>query len=449
MRLNLRVAAVFAVVLSTISCSGATDRLIASDSIGRSAARLGIAPTLSASAIQAYSVLGSMGVEVTNIRIKLVDLSGAVKLDTVVAFPVGRDTLSVVLPLDIQGKEQQFNATVELRDASGAVQFSSTQRVTARDASLPSLPAAAITLQYVGPGYNAKTVAVSPSDATVLPGATQQLIATATDPAGAPVSDLIVVWTTSDASIARITPTGNVTATVTARGPRGTVTFTAKAPTGVLGTAKLTVLPQAARLAVVGGNSQTGVGGQNLAIPLTVEVQATDGRTIAGALVNFRAVTSGGEVASASATTDSEGRAKTIMKLGRSAGSYSFEATSGSLAPVTAGATATAPPIGPPTQLIPLTPLPSSFQVGVASAQRLSAQVADANGYSVLQSGVAVTATMVVSPGGATSSATAMSDALGVIAFSIPAFNTAGSVLIRLTSPVMSNLPYGTFPITP
>ena len=319
----------------------------------------------------------------------------------------------------------------------------------ARDVSLPSAPAAAITLQYVGPGFNAKTVAVSPSDATVLPGATQLLIATATDPTGAPVSDLIVIWTTSDSSIARITQTGNVTATVTARGPRGTVTFTAKAPTGVVGTGRMTVLPQAVRLAVIGGNGQTGVAGLTLATPLAVEVQATDGRTIAGALVNFRAVTAGGEVASASATTDAAGRARTIMVLGRSAGSYSFEASSGSLAPVTVGATATAAPIGPPTQLIPLTPLPTSFKVGVTSTQRLSAQIADANGYSVLQSGVAVTATMVVSPGGATSSVTAVSDALGIISMAIPAFNTAGSVLITLTSPVMPNLPYGTFTIAP
>ena len=137
------------------------------------------------------------------------------------------------------------------------------------------------------------------------------------------------------------------------------------------------------------------------------------------------------------------------MVLGRSAGSYSFEASSRSLAPVTVGATATAPPVGPPTQLIPLTPLPTSFKVGVASTQRLSAQIADANGYSVLLSGVDVTATMVVSPGGATSSVTAVSDPLGIISMAIPAFNTAGSVLITLTSPVMPNLPYGTFTIVP
>jgi hypothetical protein len=449
MRLNLRVAGVIAVVLSAISCSGASDGLTAERSIGHSAARIAIAPVFSTSAIQAYGTLASIGVAVTTVHITVFDLSGTAVLDTMVAFPVGNDILSVDLALQIQGNEQQFNVTVELLDASGTVQFSGTQRVTARDVSLSPEPAATITLQFVGPGFSVKTVAVSPADATVLPGATQQLIATATNQTGAPVSDLNVTWTLSDTTIAKITQTGNITATVTARGPRGAVTITATALAGAIGTAKLTVLPQAARLAVISGNGQTGVALQNLATPFVVEVQATDGGKIAGTLVNFRAVTAGGEVATAIAATDATGRASTTMKLGRNAGNYSFEATSGSLAPVTVGVTATTPPVGPPTQLIPLTPLPTSFKVGVMSTQRFTAQLADANGYYVLQSGVPITATMVVSPGGATTSGTTVSDALGVITFSIPAFNTVGSVLITLTSPVIPNLPYGTFPITP
>lgn len=449
MRMALRMTASLAVTLAAISCSSATDGLMVSRSVGRFAARLEIAPTLSESALRVYGALAAMGREVTSVRITLANLSGAVALDTVIAFPVGTDNLSVELPIDILGREQQFNATVQLRDASGAVQFSSTQRVTARDASLPALPASAITLVYVGPGYNAKIVVVSPSDATVLPGATQLLIATATDPAGGSVSDLIVSWTSSDTSIARITGTGNVSATVLARGPRGTVTFTARTPTGVAGTAKLTVRPQASRLVVISGNGQTGVALSTLSIPLVVEVQATDGGRIAGALVTFRAVTAGGEVASASATTDSAGRARTSMKLGREAGSYTFEATSGTLTPVTVDAAATPAAIGVATQLVPLTPLPSSFKVGVAPTQQFSAQLADANGYYVRQAGVILTATLVVTPGGVTTSVTSQSDAQGVFTVSIPAFTTAGTVLITLTSPNLKNLPYGTFTISP
>ena len=444
-----RSVAAIAALLLTLSCTGDIGGTPSSPTTARAAARLDIAPTLSSSAIQAYGALATMGVDVTSIRIRLVDLSGAVSLDTVIAFPADQQTLSVVLPLNIHGTEQQFNAIVELRDASGTVQFSSTQRVTARDASRPAAPATAVTLQYVGPGATAKTITVSPAEATVLPGASQALIATATDQSGVAVPNLIVSWTSSDTAIARVTSTGSISATATARGPRGSVTFTARTPNGVAGTAKITVLPQAVRLVVISGNGQTGVALATLAAPFTVEVQATDGGKVAGALVNFRAVTAGGEVSAGSVSTDAAGRATTLLKLGRSAGAYGYEASSGTLAAVTVGATATAAPVGVPTQLVPLTPLPTSFKVGVEPTQRFSAQLADANGYYVLQGGVSVTATMVVSPGGATTSVTAQTDALGVLSFSIPAFKTAGTGLITLTSPVMQNLPFGTFTILP
>ena len=439
----------YAALLFTLSCTGDIGGTPSSPASGRAAARLDIAPTLSSSAIQAYGALAAMGVDVTSIRIRLVDLGGAVALDTVIVFPADQQTLSVVLPLSIQGNEQQFNAIIELRDASGTVQFSSTQRVTARDASRPAAPTVAVTLQYVGPGATAKTITVSPAEGTVLPGASQPLIATATDQSGAPVPNLIVSWKSSDTTIARVTSTGNISATATSRGPRGTVTFTASTPNGIAGTAKVTVLPQAARLVLISGNGQTGVALGTLATPFTVEVQATDGGKVPGALVNFRAVAAGGEVSAGAVSTDATGRATTLLKLGRTAGAYSYEASSGTLSSVTVGATATAAPVGVPTQLVPLTALPSSFKVGVEPTQRFSAQLADVNGYYVLQAGVSVTATMVVTPGGATTSVTAQSDALGVLTFSIPAFKTAGSVLITLTSPVMQNLPFGTFPIVP
>jgi hypothetical protein len=444
-----RAAAMYAALLLTLSCTGDIGGTPSSPTGARAAARLNIAPTLSPSATQAYGALAAMGVDVTSIRIRLVDLGGAVALDTVIAFPANQQTLSLVLPLNILGTEQQFNAIVELRDASGTVQFSSTQRVTARDARRPAAPLVAVTLQYVGPGASAKTITVSPAEATVVPGASQALVATAADQSGAPVPNLFVSWSSSDTTVARVTSTGSISATATSRGPRGTVTFTARTPGGAVGTARVTVLPQAARLVVISGNGQTGVALGTLATPFTVEVQATDGGKVADALVNFRAVTTGGEVSAASVSTDASGRATTLLKLGRIAGTYAYEASSGTLGGVTVGAMATAAPIGVPTQLVPLTALPASFKVGVEPTQRFSAQLADANLYYVLQAGVSVTATMVVTPGGATTSVTALSDALGVLTFTIPAFKTAGSVLITLTSPVLQNLPFGTFPIVP
>ena len=408
-----------------------------------------MAPSFSPAAAQAYRTLSGMGIDVTNVRIILVDLGGSIALDTVVAFPVGRDTLTVDMPVSVDSRGEQFNATVQLRDATGAVQFSSTLRVTARDANLPAGPPIGISLKFVGPGFTARTIAVTPADGTMLPTATADLLATAADSSGRPVPDLIVTWTSSDTTIARVTSTGNTTARITARGPRGPVTFTAKATSGVTGSGIVTILPVPARLVTISGGGQTGVAGQTLASSLVVELQGTDGKPIANTLVVFRAVTANGDVGVVNQQTDANGRAATTLKLGRTAGSYTYEATSSGLAALTVSQTATAAPIGPPTQLVPLSAIPTSFKVGVAPAQRFSAQLADANGYYVQQAGVAITATMVVSPGNATTSATSTSDAAGVISFALPAFNSTGSVTITLTSPTIPNLPYGTFPITP
>lgn len=444
-----RATATYAALLFTLSCAGDSGGSTSLHTTALGTARLNIAPTLSSSALQAYGTLAAMGIDLTSVRIRLMDLRGAVARDTTIGFPLNQQSLSIALSVTIQGTEQQFNAIVELRDASGTVQFSGTEHVTARDASRPAATGVSVTLQYVGPAASAKSITVSPAEASVLPGASQTLIATATDQAGAPVPNLLVSWTSSDTTIARVTSTGSISATATARGPRGTVTFTARTPNGVAGTARLTVLPQAARLVVISGSGQTGVALSTLGTPFTVEVQATDGGKVAGALVNFQAVTAGGDVSAAAVATDASGRATTLLKLGRNAGSYAFEATSGTLTSVSVAATATAAPVGVPTQLIPLTPLPTSFKVGVEPTQRFSAQLADANGYYVQQAGVSVTATMVVTPGGATTSVTAQTDALGILTFSIPAFRTAGTVLITLTSPVLKDLPFGTFTILP
>jgi len=134
------------------------------------------------------------------------------------------------------------------------------------------------------------------------------------------------------------------------------------------------------------------------------------------------------------------------VRLGRDPGSYSYQAISGSLAPATITATATASPVGPPTQLVPLAPLPSSFKVGVAATQKFSAQLADAKGSYVRKAGVALNASMSVN-GGQPSTVTAVSNAEGVITLTLPPFDKPGSVLITLTVPDIGLTVSGTFPI--
>lgn len=450
MRLKLRLAGTVALFLGATSCSTATDGLTATRSRGATQAHLAISPSFSAAAEQAFLALAAAGTDITNIHIVLTNLGGRVVADTVVAFPVGKDSISIDLPLDIQGLEEEFSAQIDLRDATGAVQFSITQRVTARSSSLPPAPRVPLVLKYVGPGSTAKSVTVSPGDGTLIPNATLGLISTALDGNNVPIGNLAVVWTSSDTTIVRIAATGPSAGTATAVGPRGTATITAKTLTGVAGTSKITVIPVAAGLSVFSGGGQSSAALDTLPTLFTVELRGTDGGIMAGALVTFSAVTSGGSVATTNASTDATGRASTRMVLGRIPGSYSYQAVSGALAPVTVTATATIAPIGPATQIVPLSALPSSFKVGIISAQKFTAQLADAKGYYVAKAGVILYARLDITASSglvSTRAITATSNAEGVFTLTIPAFEAPGSVFITVTVPDIGLSLSGTFPI--
>lgn len=451
MRLILRAAGAVALCLVVASCADAS-RGSESTAPTQSFAHVGIAPEFSPAAVQAYGALTASGGDITSVRIVLLNLAGAVALDTVIAFPATAETLTIELPVAIEGKEQDFNATIQLRDASGTVQFASTRLVTAHEQSTHVGAPFVLTLDYVGPGATAKTIAVAPNGGDLNAGSTQAVSASALDATGKSLTDLSVTWKVSDATIATITPTGTATALVTSTGKRGTLTVTATTQAGIAGSAILNVKPVPSRLVVISGGNQTGQAFQTVANPFIVELQGTDGSGVAFKVVSFRVVGTDGDVTTPIATTDANGRASTTMKLGRSAGIYSYEASSGTLTPVSITETATAATIGVPTQLIPLAPVPQSFKVGQSSTQLYSAQIADANGQYVLQAGIVITATFVVQPGGATTSVSATSNAAGVVQFGvIPPFQSAGSVTITLTSSVatMVSLPFGTFTITP
>lgn len=338
MRLRSRVAGLLALAMAAITC---TDPSTGPGTLrpGFHAARLALAPGFSPSAARAYSALEAMGIRVTQVRIRLSAADGMMARDTTIQFGVS-DTLHIRIPVEIRGTEQTFSALIELMDATGRVLFSQTQDVLARASTLPPAPPPTITLEYVGPGASARSITVTPSDLVVPAGVEPVLTAVGTDAGGAPVTDLLLAWTSSDTTLATVTALGAV-ATVRGTGRRGTVTITAAMPTGLAGTARLSMLPLATRLLVISGDAQSSLAGRLLAQPLVVELQGADGGPIPGAAVTFRAITSGASVGTATATTDAIGRTSTTLVLGRTAGAYSFEAASAGVPPVTITATAT------------------------------------------------------------------------------------------------------------
>lgn len=323
MRLTLKTAGLLALAVAAVTCSDAPTGPGAER--GGSVARLAMAPSFSTSAARAVGTLESMGIVVTKARVTLTAADGTTQ-QTALAFPADQDTLTMELTVRIQGTAQTFTALIELLDDAGVVLFAQTQLVTARAASLPAAPSPTIVLDYVGPGFKARTISVSPIDAVLEGIVPLTLTATAADATGAPVPDLLVSWRSADTTIATLVATGTV-ATVRGTGRRGVVTITATGPTGTMGQAKLTMPPQAVRLAPISGDAQVDSVGRALATPLVVKVTDDFGVPVAGAAVSWTRVAGVGKLGAASSISDADGLARVGYTLGTTLGTDTVRAS--------------------------------------------------------------------------------------------------------------------------
>jgi hypothetical protein len=85
--------------------------------------------------------------------------------------------------------------------------------------------------------------------------------------------------------------------------------------------------PTASALAIVSGNGQTGFVGVTLSQPLVVRVTSNTNASLAGAVVTFQVTKGSATVSPATASTDANGRAQTIVTLGSTPGSVEVTAT--------------------------------------------------------------------------------------------------------------------------
>ena len=342
MRSSLRAAVALAVSVAAVTCA----EFMTGPGRGETSAsvHVAVAPQFSPEAARAYQSLVAAGNTITEVHVVLTAADGGTR-DTVVAFPESSDTLQIDVVLPASAAGQTFNALLELRSADHTVLFTGTQVVVGRTANQPRGPITIVTIRYSGPGRSTKAVSLSPSDTSAVGSSTLTYVATALDSAGKPVPNLIVAWTSSDASIATVTSSPNATAIVQTTGKRGTVRIAATTPTGIAAGRNLTVAPVATRLAVIRGGGQTAVAGSALAQSFTVEARAADSLPVPGTPIVYRALTAGGSIASTvTAVADSAGRASAVMTLGKTGGAYRFEASSPGLPAVTVTDTATAAP---------------------------------------------------------------------------------------------------------
>ena len=170
-------------------------------------------------------------------------------------------------------------------------------------------------------------------------GETVQLSAAVTDQHGDPI-EAEVTWSSSDGTVASVTPAG----LVTALGP-GQAEITASAG-GATGTAPASVTQEVASLQKVSGDAQAGVAGRALREPLVVAAADARGNPIPGLALQFSVTQGGGQVDAAQATTDAEGKASVTYTLGATPGSAQqvTVAAAGSAITATFNATATTPP---------------------------------------------------------------------------------------------------------
>ena len=89
----------------------------------------------------------------------------------------------------------------------------------------------------------------------------------------------------------------------------------------------LTATLPPSKIVKISGDDQTGGPGKKLAKPFVVEIQDTNSDPISGITVTFDVTFGGGSVSPESATTDANGRAQAVLKLGTDRGRNSADAT--------------------------------------------------------------------------------------------------------------------------
>ena len=254
----------------------------------------------------------------------------------------------------------------------------------------------------------------------------EALVAKVTDPAGRPVSGVLVTFfPPADAVIDPVDPVptnaeGQAAVNYTLSPTAGDQVVEARADivpeTNGLTAFHIVAQPESAEsLTAAGGNGQTAQ--VKTVLPESLVVKAVDrfGNGVAGIEVTWQA-TGGGEVTPETVTTAADGRAAVARALGESPGSYGAVARAETLdgPPVTFVATAVA---APKPVLVLVTPPSSSAVAGVPLEQQPEIQLQDPFGAPLPEEGVKVTVQVSDGDGSVGGKTTVASDANGRVVF--------------------------------
>ena len=309
-------------------------------------------------------------VPVSKVRVVLYRADSTIALDTMVAFPDGKDSVTVSMDVPLSptapAAGESLNMNLKYVSPAGDTVFRGAAPIVATAASASgssggsSTPAqVTVTVTYTGTGSTAKSVVITPRTQQLLIGQSFTWQASALDASGTVVANTPIKWSSLDTAVASITNAGTGAG---AANKRGTARIVAELLTGPKDTVLLTVNAAAASIAAVSGDNQSGVVGQPLANPLVVRVLGTDALPLAGTPVTIT-LGSGTAAKVSQSTTDANGQVSATWTLDGTAGAKTatFAVTGLSGSPVTFKATATP---GPAVALAATTNPPAAITAG-------------------------------------------------------------------------------------
>jgi hypothetical protein len=385
--------------------------------------RIALDPVYSREAHDIAQSLSAVGLAIDKVFVEVRGAAGDVRASQVVDFPADQGQTALTFSVRLTSAREQVTATLQLRSGTTPI-FASATPVTMWQSQ--TTVARTAPLIYVGPGAAATLLKVQPPQATIAQTGSQQFAAAASAANQSPVSDLpITEWTSSDPTIATVTPAGLVQGLKS-----GTVTITARALNLLLANASLHVVGLPARVAVLVGTAQNATVGTTLPEPFQVQVMSAAGEGVPGVTVNFQAITAGSSVGTATATTDGQGLASTTATLGTAAGAYEFRATvasagTGGAQPASITATAQA---GAAASIAKVAGDAQSGTSGQPLAAPLVVRVADSYGNPVGGAGVIFTR---ISGNGTISTSNAVTSADGLASTAYTLGTAAGTESIR------------------
>lgn len=155
--------------------------------------------------------------EVDNVHIVFRRADGSIAVDTIVDWPADQDTLRADIVLEVTGDEETFGVRIEGRRGEDVLFESDVENFTVSaegdgGGGTGGGTTLSTELEYTGNEQNAASLAIDSAAALILAGDTLRLSAEVRDSAGDVMTDVTVVWTSLDTTVATVDTTGRVRA---------------------------------------------------------------------------------------------------------------------------------------------------------------------------------------------------------------------------------------------